>query len=93
MTNDPKIGTFMDEEEKKLFALIESDAFVASSGKIAEERKAMLQASAKAVLEKQRTKISLRIANEDLERLKAKASAEGMPYQTLINSILHKAVS
>jgi predicted DNA binding CopG/RHH family protein len=87
------IGTFMDEEEKRLFELMESDAFVLSREKLTPERKAMLQVSAEAVMDKQRTKISLRIPNADLERLKAKASAEGMPYQTLINSILHKAVS
>ncbi|MGF7004856.1 hypothetical protein J2X50_000487 [Aminobacter sp. BE322] len=28
----------------------------------------------------------------DLARLKARAAEEGMPYQTLINSILHKYV-
>lgn len=93
MKSEPKTGTFMDEEEKRLFELMLNDAFVMSTEKITVERKAMLQASAKAAHEKQRTKISLRIPNADLERLKAKASAEGMPYQTLINSILHKAVS
>lgn len=37
--------------------------------------------------------ISLRIANHDLEKLKEKARDEGIPYQTLINSILHKYVT
>jgi predicted DNA binding CopG/RHH family protein len=40
-----------------------------------------------------RVKISLRIAESDLLRLKAKAMREGMPYETLIGSILHKAVT
>ena len=93
MTPEPQIGAFLDEDEKKLFELIESEAFVPTSETVSPKRKAMLQASAAAELDKQRTKISLRIPNADLERLKAKASAEGMPYQTLINSILHKAVS
>ena len=30
------------------------------------------------------------IEERDLARLKARAAEEGMPYQTLINSILHK---
>jgi predicted DNA binding CopG/RHH family protein len=38
-------------------------------------------------------KISLRLPESDLERLKAKALREGLPYQSLIGSILHKAVS
>ncbi|CAI2934003.1 protein of unknown function [Aminobacter niigataensis] len=33
-----------------------------------------------------------RVAERDLARLKARAAEEGMPYQTLINSILHKYV-
>jgi len=37
--------------------------------------------------------ISLRISNFDLEKIKEKASQEGIPYQTLINSILHKYIT
>jgi len=37
--------------------------------------------------------ISLRISNYDLEKLKEKAERFGMPYQTLINSVLHKYVT
>jgi len=37
--------------------------------------------------------ISLRISNFDLDKLKEKASNEGVPYQTLINSILHKYIT
>ena len=42
---------------------------------------------------KKNRSISLRISNFDLEKLKEKASNEGVPYQTLINSILHKYVT
>ena len=37
--------------------------------------------------------ISLRIANYDLEKLKEKAEQEGLPYQTLITTVLHKYIS
>ena len=37
--------------------------------------------------------ISLRISNYDLEKLKNIAASEGIPYQTLINSILHKYIT
>ena len=37
--------------------------------------------------------ISLRIANYDLERIKEKARNDGIPYQTLINTILHKYIT
>jgi predicted DNA binding CopG/RHH family protein len=36
--------------------------------------------------------ISLRISQYDLEKLKEKAKEEGIPYQTLINMVLHKYV-
>ena len=42
---------------------------------------------------KKNRSISLRISNFDLDRLKEKASNEGIPYQTLINSILHKYIT
>ena len=38
-------------------------------------------------------RINIRISNGDLERLKQKAAHEGLPYQTLIASILHKYVA
>lgn len=37
--------------------------------------------------------ISLRIAEADLELVKKRAEDEGIPYQTLINSIVHKYVT
>ncbi len=42
---------------------------------------------------KKNRSISLRISNYDLEKLKEKANNEGVPYQTLINSILHKYIT
>ncbi len=41
----------------------------------------------------QRKAISIKVLESDLELLKAKALKDGMPYQTLINSILHKYVT
>ena len=37
--------------------------------------------------------ISLRLKNNDLELLKRRADSEGLPYQTLLSSIVHKYVS
>ncbi len=42
---------------------------------------------------KKNSAISLRIARYDLEKIKEKAGKEGIPYQTLINSILHKYIT
>jgi predicted DNA binding CopG/RHH family protein len=48
-----------------------------------------------AILERGRkTKnINIRISEDDLSRLKRKAEEEGMPYQTLISSVLHKYIT
>ena len=37
--------------------------------------------------------INIRIANSVLEELKRRSKEEGLPYQTLISSILHKYVT
>jgi len=37
--------------------------------------------------------ISLRISGFDLDLIKKKAEQDGIPYQTLINSVLHKYVT
>ncbi|PIV18474.1 MAG: antitoxin [Elusimicrobia bacterium CG03_land_8_20_14_0_80_50_18] len=39
------------------------------------------------------SRINIRISTKDLERLQTRALSEGLPYQTLISSILHKFVS
>lgn len=48
-----------------------------------------------AILERSRkTKnINIRINEYDLNHLKRKAEEEGMPYQTLISSVLHKYIT
>ncbi len=37
--------------------------------------------------------INIRISEDDLTRLKQRAEEEGMPYQTLISSVLHKYIA
>jgi predicted DNA binding CopG/RHH family protein len=88
----PKIGVFLDDEEKALYEAIESPDYVPSSI-LTPKMRAEYRAIAKAHMNEGRVKISLRLPESDLERLKAKALREGLPYQSLIGSILHKAVS
>ena len=38
-------------------------------------------------------RINIRISTKDLEGIQKKALEEGIPYQTLISSVLHKFVS
>ena len=55
-------------------------------------RKAQLEAGARHTLDKRRKRISIMVRESDLAKLKAKAAELGMPYQTLINSVLHRYV-
>lgn len=53
---------------------------------------ARFQAAAEATLLKDK-RVNIRISSRDLEGLQAKAAEEGVPYQTLMASVLHKFVS
>ncbi len=85
MSGFPKIS---DEEERDLIALSEEDGWV-PFGNI-EEQRAFWQQVARNTLDGERKRISISIPKRDLAKLKTRAAEEGMPYQTLINSILHK---
>lgn len=91
MSKKPKIN-FLDDEEKLLYEAIESEEYQPGENQITEDEKDRLQKIARNTINEGRAKISLRIPKSDLAKLKAKAVYEGIPYQTLINSILHKAV-
>ena len=57
--------------------------------------KEKMEAIKTAVKEKynKRKAINIKVLESDLEKLKAKALEEGMPYQTLLNSVLHKYIT
>ncbi len=93
MTNKPSIKKIFDDEEKAVIEAIERDDYEVGENELTPTRFKELTSAARATINEERVKISLRLQKSDLERLKAKALQEGMPYQTLINSILHKAVT
>jgi predicted DNA binding CopG/RHH family protein len=78
----------LDEEERALYEAVESGEFVSVSNQ--EEEKAKAMAAVKATLNKTRN-INIRLSERDLYKLKAKAIEEGIPYQTIASSILHKS--
>ena len=80
----------LDEEERQLLQDFERGEF--ESLKNLRHEKRQLEAAAKETLHK-RKRISIRISARDLEQLQKRAVAEGMPYQTLIASTLHKFVT
>jgi predicted DNA binding CopG/RHH family protein len=73
----------LDDKEQEILTAYESGK-MKGSGKTAH-----LIAAAKATLKKNKN-INIRIPENDLDAIKMKAVREGMPYQTLIGSVLHK---
>jgi predicted DNA binding CopG/RHH family protein len=53
---------------------------------------ARFKAAAEATLLKNK-RVNIRISSQDLEGLQARAAEEGVSYQTLMSSVLHKFVS
>jgi len=77
----------LDPEERELYDAVESGKIKFKP--ISEREKKRIQVIAKSTLEKTRN-INIRLAQRDVMRLKVKAMEEGLPYQTLAASILHK---
>jgi predicted DNA binding CopG/RHH family protein len=93
MSNEPSIGKYLDREEEELFRAIESNDYEFGKSALTPERKAELQQAARKTLNDERVQITLRVSKQNLSKIKARALREGMPYQTLINSILHKSMN
>lgn len=93
MNKEPTIGSYIDDEERELIEAIEAGEYDGAESLLTDERRAALQQIARNTLNEQRQKISLRVPRTDLARLKAKAMREGVPYQTVINSLIHKHVN
>lgn len=79
----------IDPYEQEVLAAYESGALksVASKAELAK-----LKAAARATSTKDK-RVNIRLSSGDLQDIQAKALQEGMPYQTLIASILHKYVT
>jgi len=81
---------FHDDEEKDLITAYESGEF----RPVEDQQRAKQTAvqAARRYLRKD-ARANIRLSSADLEMLKQRAAEEGLPYQTLIASILHKYVS
>ncbi len=86
----PKTPMISPAEEQELIESSERGEW-GSVGNI-EAQRAFWRKAAQQALDGKRQRIPISIPERDLARLKARAAEEGMPYQTLINSILHKYV-
>ncbi len=80
---------YLDDEEKKIIETNENDQNWRSI-KNTEELKIIIETARQHCKNKS---ITLRIAEKDYEGIKEKAAEEGLPYQTLITSIIHKYIT
>jgi len=80
----------LDKYEEDLIKAIDNDEFVEIPNQ--EEEMKRYRAYAKYTLEKMKKdkRITIRVENNDLELIQNKAIESGIPYQTLIASILRK---
>ncbi len=79
----------LDQDEKRIKDSLEHDEWHSVAGVKRDKQK--IAKMAEAYLRRTKDKrISIRIFGSDLEKIKARADEEGLPYQTLVTSILHK---
>jgi len=77
------------KDEQELLNALEVDEY---ESVLTESRKKELQEAARLTFKKDK-RINIRISNRDLVAIQSKASEEGIPYQTLVSSIIHKYIS
>jgi len=80
----------LDREEIQILRDFERGEF--ESIRNFRQEKQKLEEAAQNTLQKDR-RINIRISSRDLEKIRKRAVREGIPYQTLISSTLHKFVN
>ncbi len=79
----------LNKEEKEILESYENDEWISVSKPASV---AKYKAAAKATFKKDK-RVNIRISELDLELLQERALIEGLPYQTLMSSVLHKYVT
>jgi len=80
----------LNKEERNILESFENDEWQSVSD--LDKRKSTLKRYAKNTLLKNK-RVNIRISERDMTELKKRAVEEGLPYQTLISSILHKYIN
>lgn len=91
--NKPKVDShaieYLDDEER---GLIES--FEKSNVKIKpiseKKKKYWQQIAANSIAQRKKKALNVRLGEGDIELIKQKAARKGLPYQTLISSVIHQ---
>lgn len=79
----------LNPEDQELLEEFEAGEFKSD---LKDERRTQLAKLAEETIRKDK-RINIRISSRDLEALQRRALEEGLPYQSLVSSVLHKYVS
>lgn len=79
----------LDKEEQEILDAYESGEF---KSVMTDERKKSIEQAAAETFKKDK-RINIRLSGRDLSAIQRRALEEGIPYQTLVSSILHKYIS
>jgi predicted DNA binding CopG/RHH family protein len=80
----------LTKEEKDILKSVENDEWESIPNFKIEARR--MQEAARATQRKDK-RVNIRMTERDLAYFKKKAMREGLPYQTLISSVLHKYIN
>jgi len=80
----------LEDEERALLEAVEKEGVKSASD--ASDKMKLAREAALNTISQKRKAITIRLPERDLFRLKAEALRDGLPYQTLISSVLHKYV-
>ena len=76
---------YIDKEEKELMESYNNDEWIS----VTKSKKAEIEKAANNSTKKSK-RINIRLTEKDYNDIQIKAMEEGIPYQTLISSIIHK---
>lgn len=82
------MATKLTQEEKELLESYETEEW---ESVLSDDELSKYKAAASATFKKDK-RVNIRISGKDLELLQERALIEGIPYQTLMSSVLHKYV-
>ena len=80
----------LEKTEKELFDSVERGEWTSVESMAAEIQEAREYARGTQIKDQ---RMNIRISKRDMDALKIRAMEEGIPYQTLVSSVLHKYVT
>lgn len=83
---------YIDDGEKELIESIEATP-VEDLKPASPDYKKQIHRAAQQRVRSEQTKMNIRISRTDLEKIKERAAREGLKYQSLVKSVLHKYIT